>query len=95
MIYLNNPMSLQIENIDFAVRDIQNDYLFFVDHSKEVNDVLVLVFPQNFTILIEMNDALLLARVINSHQDESVVVSRRYAEDLLHGWLQRYLGHIF
>ena len=75
MIYLNNPMSMQIENLDFAVRDIQNDYLFFVDHSEEVNDVFVLVFPQNFAIFIEMNDALLLAWVVNSHQDESVVVS--------------------
>ena len=67
MIYLNNPMSLQIENLDFAVGNIQNDYLFFVDHSEEVNNVFVLVFPQNFTIFIQMNDALLLARVVNSH----------------------------
>ena len=95
MNYLNNSMSLEIDDVNCVLRNIKNDNFFFIDHSKEVYDVFILMFPENIPILIQMYDTLLLTWMVNSHQNKGVIIGRRYTKNLLHLMLEIYPGHIF
>ena len=94
MINPNYSMSLKINDVNFALRNVQNNDLLLVDHSKEVYDVFVLMFPENLPIFIQMDYALKLPWMVNSYYHEGMIVSSRNAEDLLHGRFERHSCHI-
>ena len=58
-----NLLFLEVNNVDVAIGNVHNNDLSVTDHPKRVDDIGVLVFKQNFTILIHMNDALRLSRL--------------------------------
>lgn len=80
-------MGFQVENIDFAFRNIKNDHLFLVDHPKEVDDVFVLTLPENFSIGVQVDDAFLLSWPVNSYQYEGLLVGYGCTEDLWENWV--------
>lgn len=74
MVNSNEFMRLEIDDVDFAFRDIHNDDLPVVEHSEGINYVFVLIFPLDFTLCIEMDYAFFLSWSIDSDADKGVVV---------------------
>ena len=87
-------MSLEINDIYFALRNVQDYDLLVINHSKEVDDIFVLILPKNFSFLIEMDDALQLTWMVNSDHNEGMIIGDWNTKDLLHGRVERYFGHI-
>ena len=58
-----NFLSLEVNNVDVVIGNVHNNDLPVTDHPKRVDDIRVLVFKQNFTSLVHMNDALSLSRL--------------------------------
>ena len=67
-------MSLEINDIYFALRNVQDYDLLVINHSKEVDDIFVLILPKNFSFLIEMDDALQLTWMVNSDHNEGMII---------------------
>lgn len=72
---LDDRFVLKIDDVDFAFWDIENDHFLVVHHPEEINDVLVLIFPEEFSLGVEVDDALLLSWVVHSHAHEGLIVS--------------------
>jgi hypothetical protein len=93
-------LGLEVDNVDVGLGDVHNNYLTFVEHSKEVDDVGVLVLEEHLTISIHMNDALIGTGVNHPRENKSVVEGGGEAEDLCYLVLQDKLlvaleQHIF
>ena len=78
-----NFLSLEVNNVDVVIGNVHNNDLPVTDHPKRVDDIIVLVFKQNFTSLIHMNDALSLSRLDHLGENEGFVKGCRKTEDLL------------
>jgi len=47
VVELNDIMGLQIDNLNFAIGNVENDDFLLRDHSEEVYDVFVLTLPED------------------------------------------------
>ncbi len=75
-------------DIDFILGDVEDDAFFFVEHTKEVDDVGVAVFVDYISVGVEMDEALVSSWHIDSDHDKSVIVGGREAEDLACGFFE-------
>lgn len=76
-----NRLLFKINDINFAVGDVEYDDFLIIHLAEGVNDVVVLVFVENFAFFIEMNNALLLTRLVQSNHDKSIVVGNRQGKN--------------
>ena len=75
-------MSLKVDDVNFRLRNVTDDDFFIINLSKEVNDIFVLPFEENFARCITMDYALFRSRVIHSGKHKGIFVSGRSHEDL-------------
>ncbi len=55
MVDLDGRFGLEIDNVNLAFRNIEDDHLFVVHRDKKVDDVVVGAFPEYFSFVVEMN----------------------------------------
>ena len=82
IINLKNFLGLKVDDVDFGLGDVQNNNLLVVHHSKEVDDLVILPFEEDFSGCITMDDTLLRAGTIHPHKDKSSFEGRGSAKDL-------------
>lgn len=58
-------MCLKIDDVDFTFGYVEDDDFLFVEHAEGVEDIFVLILPQNLATAIEMDEALLLAWLVD------------------------------
>ena len=80
-------LGLEVEDLDFGVGDVENDQFLVTDNSEVVDDVLVVLLPEDLTTRVKMDDALSLSRLVNSGDGGTAVVGSRAAEYFVHGWV--------
>ncbi len=88
MVDLNDLVGVQVDNVDFAFGDVEDDDFFLVDHAEEVDNILIGVLKEDLAIFIEMDYAFLLTLFVHPDHYKSVVVGGRGAENLGHGGVQ-------
>jgi len=82
VVNLHNFLGLEVDDIDFGFGDIENDDLFLIHHSEEVNDVVILSAPDLFTRSINMDNAFFSTGFIHPYEDECVIEGTRCEEYL-------------
>jgi hypothetical protein len=70
------------------VRNIQDDDISFSGHGEDIENIGVGLLEENFSFLSEMDEALLLSRLLDSNHDVGVVDCGGEAENLLDFVLQ-------
>ena len=95
MVDLNDLVGVQVDNVDFAFGDVEDDDFFLGDHAEEVDNILIGVLKEDLAIFIEMDYAFLLTRFVHPDHYKSAVVGGRGAEDLGHGRFQCDFDLIF
>lgn len=73
--------------------DVEDNNFFFCGHGKEVNNVLVCMFPQDVSLVVNVDNRLLLAGLIHADEHDGIVVGTRSAKNLEHGRLELNLSH--
>ena len=79
---LEDLVGLEVDDVDFGLGDVADDHLFVVDLPKEVDDVAVALFEENFARSIAMHDAFLGSWFVHADKNKSSFVGCRSAEDL-------------
>ena len=64
-------MGLKIDDVDFGLGNVQNNNLLVVHHSKEVNDLVIPPFEEDFSGCVTVDNALLRAGLVHPHKDKS------------------------
>ena len=85
-----NCLLFKIDDVDVCIRDIKNNNFLLVDHLEVVNDMLVRMFIEKFTISIHVDDSLIFSRHYHMWKNESIVVGGSWAEDFRNLLLKSY-----
>jgi hypothetical protein len=71
---LNDLVGVQVDDVDFAFGDVEDDDFFLGDHAEEVDNILIGVLKEDLAIFIEMDYAFLLTRFVHPDHYKSAVV---------------------
>ena len=74
MVDLNDLVGVQVDDVDFAFGDVEDDDFFLDDHAEEVDNILIGVLKEDLAIFIEMDYAFLLTRFVHPDHYKSAVV---------------------
>ena len=88
-------MGLQVDDINFLFRDVENDDFLFVDLSEEVDAVGVGPFVKDFSTFIEMDDALILSWFVHSDSYKGLFEGDGDAEDFVPFGIEFDRGGVF
>lgn len=77
-------MGFEIDDVNFVLRDVEDDHFILPQHSKKINDIVLFFLKKNLSFDIEVNDALLLVWLIHSDYHKSFVVGHRGTEYFRH-----------
>ena len=70
---LHDLVGLEVDDIDFAFGDVADDDFLVVEHAEEVDDVVVLLFEEDFAGVVGVDDGLLGTGGVNAHEDEGIL----------------------
>ena len=70
---LHDLVGLEVDDVNFAFGDVADDDFLVVEHAEEVDDVVVLLFEEDFAGVVGVDDGLLGTGGVNAHEDEGIL----------------------
>ena len=95
VVHLEDLVGLEVDDVNFLFRNIQDNDFLVVDLAEEVDAVGIGSFVENFSIFIKVDDALIFSRFVHAHAYEGVFEGDGDAEDLRPDGVELDGGSIF
>lgn len=95
MLYLNELMSFQINDIYAVFSGVQIDNLTIIEHSKLSNFILKLLLPELLSICVKMDKFLCFFFFVLTYADESVFIGVWETRSVRHQFVFSNVGMVY